>query len=48
MFKPGDEVTITMIVAQNGEPIDHIVRITANGETFEGMDRVPGEAAKQE
>jgi hypothetical protein len=44
MFKPGDEVTITMIVAKNGEPIG---RITVNGKTFEGMGRVSGEAAKQ-
>jgi uncharacterized protein DUF6152 len=37
MFKPGDEVTITMIVAKNGEPIGRIGRITVNGKTFEGM-----------
>jgi hypothetical protein len=47
MFKPGDEVTITMIVAKNGEPVGRIARITVNGKTFEGMGRVPGEAAKQ-
>ncbi len=47
MFKPGDEVTITMIVAKNGEPIGRIARITVNGKTFEGMGRVPGEATKQ-
>ena len=48
MFKPGDEVTITMIGANSGEPIGHIARITVNGKTFEGTGRVPGEAAKQE
>jgi hypothetical protein len=48
MFRPGDEVTITMIGANNGEPIGHIARITVKGKTFEGMGQVPGEAAKQE
>ena len=47
MFKPGDEVTISMIVAKNGELAGRIARITVNGKTFEGMGRVPGEAAKQ-
>jgi len=47
MFKPGDELTITMIVAKNGEPVGRIARITVNGKTFEEMGRVPGEAAKQ-
>ena len=47
MFKAGDEVTLTMIVAKNAEPVGRIARITINGKTFEGMGRVPGEAAKQ-
>ena len=47
MFKPGDEVTITMIVAKNGEPIGRIARATVNGKTFQGMGRVPGEDTKQ-
>ena len=47
MFKAGDDVTITMIVAKNGEPIGRIARITVNGKTFEGMGRVPGENKKQ-
>lgn len=47
MFKAGDDVAITMIVAKNGEPVGRIARITLNGKTFEGMGRVPGEAAKQ-
>ena len=46
MFKPGDEVTIVMIVAKNGEPIGRIARITVNGKSFEGMGRVPGEGTK--
>jgi hypothetical protein len=46
MFKPGDEVTIIMIVAKNGEPIGRIARITVNGKTYEGMGRVPGEGTK--
>ena len=47
MFKAGDDVTITMIVAKNGEPIGRIARATVNGKTFEGMGRVPGEGTKQ-
>jgi len=47
MFKAGDEVTITMIVAKNGEPIGRIARITVNGKSFDGMGRVPGEGTKQ-
>ena len=46
MFKPGDDVTVTMIVAKNGEPIGRIARIAVNGKTFEGMGRVPGEGTK--
>src|SRR5258708_35384082 len=34
MFKPGDAVTITMIVAKNGEPVGRIARIVVRGETF--------------
>ena len=47
MFKPGDDVTITMIVAKNGEPVGRIARITINGKSFDGMGRVPGEQSKQ-
>jgi hypothetical protein len=47
MFKPGDNVTITMIVAKNGEPVGRIARITINGKSFDGMGRVPGEQSKQ-
>jgi hypothetical protein len=48
MFKAGDDVTITLIAAKNGEPIGRIARITVNGKTFQGMGRVPGEeSAKQ-
>jgi hypothetical protein len=43
MFKPGDAVTVTMIVAKNGEPVGRIARIVVGGKTFEGMGRVPGE-----
>lgn len=43
MFKPGDEVTLTMVVAKNGEPIGRIARITVSGNTYDGMGRVPGE-----
>ena len=44
MFKAGDEVTVTMIAAKNGEPIGRIARITVNGKTYQGMGPVPGEA----
>ena len=47
MFKPGDDVTITMIVAKNGEPVGRIARVTLNGKSFDGMGRVPGEQSKQ-
>ena len=47
MFKPGDEATITMIVAKSGEPIGRIARITLNGKTYEGNARVPGENTKK-
>jgi hypothetical protein len=43
MFKMGDAVTISMIVAKNGEPVGRIARVVINGKTFEGMGRVPGE-----
>jgi hypothetical protein len=45
MFKPGDEVTLWMIVAKNGEPIGRIARLLLAGKTYDGMGRVPGEAA---
>jgi Family of unknown function (DUF6152) len=45
MFKMGDDVTIWMIVAKNGEPVGRIARIIVNGKTFEGMGRIPGEVA---
>ena len=44
MFKAGDEVTLTMVAAKNGEPIGRIARITVNGKTYQGMGAVPGEA----
>jgi hypothetical protein len=45
MFKAGDEVTVTMITAKNGEPIGRIARVTLNGKTYGGMGQVPGETA---
>ena len=45
MFKAGDEVTITMIAAKNGEPIGRISRVTVNGKTYGGMGGVPAESA---
>lgn len=47
MLKPGDAVTITMIVAKNGEPVGRIARLVVGGKTFEGMGRVPGEGAEK-
>ncbi len=44
MFKPGDEVTLWMVVAKNGEPVGRIARVAVGGKTYEGMGRVPGEA----
>ena len=39
MFKAGDEVTVTMVAAKNGEPIGRIARITVNGKTYQGRAR---------
>src|SRR5579863_10204592 len=36
MFKPGDEVTLTMIVAKSGEPIGRIARVIVNGKAYPG------------
>lgn len=44
MFKPGDEVTVTMIVAKNGEPVGRIARIVVAGKTYQGMGAVSGSA----
>ena len=44
MFKAGDEVTVTMIAAKNGEPVGRIARVVVGGKTFAGMGPVPGEA----
>ena len=43
MFKMGDEVTLWMIVAKNGEPVGRIARVIVNGKTYQGMGRVPGD-----
>ncbi|MDP8990205.1 MAG: DUF6152 family protein [Acidobacteriota bacterium] len=44
MFKAGDEVTLTMRAAKNGEPIGRIERVTVNGKTYVGTGPAPGEA----
>ena len=33
-FKPGDEVTVTMAVARNGNPVGRPRKIVANGRTY--------------
>jgi hypothetical protein len=43
MFKAGDEVTLWMIVAKNGEPVGRISRVIVDGKTYQGMGRVPGD-----
>jgi len=43
MFKPGDEITVWMIAAKNGEPIGRMARVEVAGKRYEGMGRVPGE-----
>jgi hypothetical protein len=45
MFKMGDDVTIWMVVAKNGEPVGRIARVVINGKTYEGMGRIPGETS---
>lgn len=34
MFKPGDEVTVTMYVAKNGQPIGRIAKVIVDGKTY--------------
>ena len=43
MFKVGDEATLTMIVAKNGEPVGRILRVVLHGKTYSGFGKVPGE-----
>jgi hypothetical protein len=49
MFKPGDQITITIIPAKNGEPIGRITEVVLNGKTYAGMGGPPSGAgaAKQ-
>jgi hypothetical protein len=47
MCKSGDEVTVWMIVAKNGEPIGRISRVTVSGKTYEGMGRLPADASNK-
>ena len=49
MFKPGDQVTLTLVPAKNGEPIGRIVEVTVNGKKYTGMGvRLPApEESKQ-
>lgn len=37
MFKPGDNVTVTVVPAKNGQPIGEIAQIVINGQTFKGV-----------
>ena len=37
MFKPGDEVSLTLVPAKNGEPIGRIVEVILNGKKYTGM-----------
>ena len=37
MFKPGDEVTLTLVPAKNGQPIGRIVEVILNGKKYTGM-----------
>ena len=41
MFKPGDEVTLTLVPAKNGEPIGRIVEVILNGKKYTGMGARP-------
>ena len=41
MFKPGDEVTLTLVPAKNGQPIGRIVEVILNGKKYTGMGGRP-------
>ena len=41
MFKAGDQVTLTLVPAKNGEPIGRIVEVTLNGKKYTGMGARP-------
>jgi len=41
MFKAGDQVTLTIIPAKNGEPIGRIVEVVLNGKKYTGFDPRP-------
>jgi hypothetical protein len=41
MFKPGDQVTLTIIPAKNGEPIGRIIEVVLNGKTYAGFGTRP-------
>ena len=41
MFKPGDEVTVTLVPAKNGQPIGRIAQVVVNGKTYVGMGPAP-------
>lgn len=48
MFKVGDEITITVLAAKNGEPVGRILRVTVNGRTYEGLGRPASESAPKQ
>jgi hypothetical protein len=41
MFKPGDQVTLTLIPAKNGQPIGRILEVVLNGKTYAGFGTRP-------
>jgi Family of unknown function (DUF6152) len=41
MFMPGDEVTVTMFVAKNGQPIGRIAKVVVNGKTYTSVGQPP-------
>ena len=48
MFKPGDEITVTLTPAKNGEPIGRIVQVVVNGKTYQaGGPAAPAPTAGQ-
>ena len=34
MFKPGDEITVSLIAAENGRPLARIQQVMLNGQTL--------------
>ena len=48
MFKPGDQVTLTLVQAKNGQPIGRILEVVLNGKTYAGFGLRPPTNSKEQ